>query len=104
MQQGQYIRSTDKQLIGEEDTLLWLSRGDLKTETESETVAVQDEALQTKYHATKMLHNETYSKCRLCQQSDDTIEHIISACTTLAKEMYIKDMIECVPAALQHMQ
>jgi hypothetical protein len=33
---GQYIRSIDKQLISEEDTFLWLSKGDLKAETESE--------------------------------------------------------------------
>jgi len=33
---GQYIRSMDRQLTGEEDTLLWLSRRDLKWETESD--------------------------------------------------------------------
>jgi hypothetical protein len=33
---GQYIRSIDKQLISEEDTFLWLSKVDLKAETESE--------------------------------------------------------------------
>jgi hypothetical protein len=32
----QYIRSIDRQLISEEDTLLWLSRGEVKVETESE--------------------------------------------------------------------
>jgi hypothetical protein len=52
---GQYIRSIDKQLISEEDTFLWLSKGDLKAQTESEIVAAQDQALQTKYHATKLL-------------------------------------------------
>jgi hypothetical protein len=36
---GQYIRSIDKQPISEEDIFLWLSKGDLKAETESETVA-----------------------------------------------------------------
>jgi len=46
---GQYIRNTDRQLIGEEDTLVWLSKGDLKAGTESEIVAAQDQALQTKY-------------------------------------------------------
>ena len=46
---GQYIRNIDRQLIGEEDTLVWLSKGDLKAGTESEIVAAQDQALQTKY-------------------------------------------------------
>jgi len=49
---GQYIRSTDVLLIGEEDTFLWLSRGDLKGETESGIIAAQDQALQTKYPVT----------------------------------------------------
>ena len=83
---GQYIRNIDKQLISEEDTFLWLSKGDLKAETESEIVAAQDQALQTKYYAIKILNTETDSKCRLCQQFDETIDHIISACPILAKE------------------
>jgi len=39
-------------LIGEEDTLLWLSRGDLQGETGSAIIAAQDQALQTKYPLT----------------------------------------------------
>jgi len=61
----QYIRNTDRQLISEEDTFLWLLKGDLKAETESEIVAAQDQALQTKYFAIKILNTETDSKCRL---------------------------------------
>ena len=34
---------------------LCLSKGDLKAETESEIVAAQDQALETKYYATKIL-------------------------------------------------
>ena len=82
---GQYFRNTDRQLISEEDTFLWLSKGELKAETESEIVAVQDQALQTKYYATKILNTETESKCRLCQQFDETTDHI-SACPILAKK------------------
>jgi len=73
---GQYIRNMDRQLISEEDMVLWLSRGDLKGETESKGMATQDQALQT----------ETNSKCRLCQQFDETIEHTVTACQTMAKE------------------
>jgi len=86
----QYIRNIDRQLISEEDTFLWLSKGDLKAETESEIVAAQDQALKTKYHVTKILSTETDSKCRLCQKFDETIDHTISACPILAKERYIK--------------
>jgi len=87
---GQYIRNTDRQLISEEDTFLWLSKGDLNAETESEIVAAQDQALQTKYYATKILNTETDSKCRLFQKFEETIYHIMSACPILAKERYIK--------------
>ena len=79
-----------RQLISEEDTFLWLSKGDLKAGTESEIVAAQDQALKTKYYATKLLSTETDSKCRLCQQFDETIDHRKLTCLILAKEHYIK--------------
>jgi len=41
--------------------------------------------LQTEYHATRILQIETDSKC---QQFDETIDHIISACPILAKEQH----------------
>jgi len=86
---GQYIRNIERQLITE-DTFLWLTKGDIKVETESELVTAQDQALQTKYYATKMLNTETDSKCRSCQQFDATIDHIISTCPIMAKEQYRK--------------
>jgi hypothetical protein len=87
---GQYIRNIDRQLISEEDMFLWLMKGDLKAETESEIVAAQDKALQIKYYATKILITETDSKCRLCHQFDGIIDHTISACPILAKEQYLQ--------------
>jgi len=56
---GQYIKSVDRQLIGGEDTLLRLLRGDLKGETK---IAQQDQTFQTQYHSTKILQTETESK------------------------------------------
>jgi hypothetical protein len=85
-----YIGNIDRQLISEEDTFLWLTKGDLKAENESEIVAAQDQALQTRYYATKILNIQTDSKCRLCHQFDETIDNIISVCPILAKEQYIK--------------
>ena len=54
---GQYIRNIDRQLISEEDTFLWLSKGDLKVETESEIVAAQDQALQNKILCNKNIEH-----------------------------------------------
>ena len=68
---GQYIRNIDRKLTSEKDTFFWLSKGDLKAETESERVAAKDQALQTKYYATKILNTETNSKCGLCQLFDE---------------------------------
>ena len=36
---GQYIISTGRQLVSEENTLLWLSEADLEAQIESEIVA-----------------------------------------------------------------
>jgi hypothetical protein len=74
------LKILDRQLIS-----IWLSSGDLKRETDSEIIAAQDQALQTKYHATEKLQTETIAK-----QFDETVEHIILACPVLAKEQYIK--------------
>jgi hypothetical protein len=37
---------------------VWLSKGDLKAETESEIVAAQDQAIQTKYYAEDIKHRD----------------------------------------------
>jgi len=41
-------------------------------------------------YVTKILYPETDSKCRLYQQHDETMDHIVSACPILAKEEYVK--------------
>ena len=81
----QYVRSTDWQHSSVEDTILWLQRGDLKGETESEIIASQDKALQTRYHATNILQTETDSTFRLCRQFDAAMEHIVPASPILTK-------------------
>jgi hypothetical protein len=45
----------DRQVVGEEDTLLCLLLEDLKRETGSEIITTQNQALETKYHLTNLL-------------------------------------------------
>ena len=65
-------------------------KGRLKAEIEREIIAAQAQALQTKYHATKILQTETDSKRRLCLNFDETIDLIMQACQILANQQYIK--------------
>ena len=69
---GPYIRSMDRQLTGEEERFHGCRWGNLKGETESEIIAAQDQALQTKYLAINLLPTEIHSKCRHSKQFDET--------------------------------
>jgi hypothetical protein len=64
---GQYIKSVDRQLISKVDMFLWLSRGDLKGQTENEIIAAQHHTLQTTYHAQEILQTDVDSEFRLCK-------------------------------------
>jgi hypothetical protein len=92
---GQYIRSIDRQLIIQEDNIPVGSRGLLKAETESEMIAAQDQALQTKCHATKVLKTVTANA--------DCVNNMMRQWTTLYQHAQYwqqnntySDMMECV--------
>ena len=38
--------------------IIWLSKGDIKGKPDSEITAAHDQALQAKYHATKILNKQ----------------------------------------------
>ena len=69
-------------------TLMWLRMGNFKRETESLLIAIPNNALKTnciKARIDKTLQN---SRCRLCDDRDETINHIISECRKLAQKEY----------------
>ena len=68
-----------------EQSYLWLKYGDIKGETESRIAGAQDQAISTNYLKNKILKEEIESKCRLCKQNEETIDHLTSACPILAK-------------------
>jgi hypothetical protein len=67
----------------------WLESGNIKGETESTIVAAQDQAFSTNYFKNKILKQEVESKCRLCKQHEETIDHLTSGCPILAKNGYL---------------
>jgi hypothetical protein len=60
-------------LVDREQTYQWLKFGDIKGETENLTVAAQDQTAGTNYFKRKVLKEETESKCRLCEEYEETI-------------------------------
>jgi hypothetical protein len=52
-------------------------------------MAAQDQAISTNYFKKKILKQETEGRCRLRKEYQETIDHLISGCSTLAKNEYI---------------
>jgi len=85
---GQLSRNLDKRLVDIEQSYHWLKSGDIKGETESTIVAAQDHAISTNYFKNKILKEEIESKCQLCKQHEETIDHLTSGWSILAKNEY----------------
>ena len=86
---GQLSRDLDEKLVEIEQSYRSLKSGDIKGETESTIVAVQDQAISKNYFKNKLLKEETESKWRLCKQHEETIDHLTSGCPILAKSEYL---------------
>jgi hypothetical protein len=66
-----------------------LKSGDIKGETESTIGTAQDQAISTNYFKNKILKEEIESKCRLCRQKEEPLNHLTLGCPILAKNEYL---------------
>ena len=87
----------DKQLYGRfkrlmnishEKTWTWLRKGNPMKEIESLLIAAQNNTIRTNYIKTRLDKIRQNSKCRLCGERDETINHIINECTKLVRKDY----------------
>ena len=72
-------------------TWTWLRKGKFKREIESLLIAAQNNAIRTNHFKTRIDNTQQNSKCRLCVDRDETINHI-SECRKLAKNNIRLDM------------
>jgi hypothetical protein len=86
---GQFPRSLDEKLVDKEQSYQWLKFRDIKGETESTIVAAQGQAISTNYFKRKILKEEIVSRCRLCREYEETIDHLTSRCPILGKNEYV---------------
>ena len=64
----------------------WLRKGNLKRETESLLIAAQNNAIRTNHINARIDKTQQNSKCRLCGDRDEMINHIISECSKLVQK------------------
>ena len=74
--------------ISHDKTWTWLRKENFKRETESLLIAAQNNAIRTNHIKARIDKTQQNSKCRLCGDRDETINHIISECHKLAKKEY----------------
>ena len=72
-----------------EQSYQWLKSGDFEGETESTIVATEDQASSTNYYKNKTLKEKIGSKCWLCKQHEETIDHQTSGCSILANNEFL---------------
>ena len=84
---GQFQNDTEN--IKQDESWDWLSRGDLKRETESLLMAAQEQALNTNSVKKNIYHTAESDKCRICGTGVENVTHIISQCSSLANKEYL---------------
>ena len=89
--EGKQLHGRFKRLINNisnDKTWLWLKKGNFKRETESLLITAQNNAVRTNHIKARIAKTQQNSKCRLCGDRDETINHIISECSKLAQKEY----------------
>ena len=74
--------------ISHEKNWTWQRKGNLKAETESLPKAAQNNVKRTNHTKARIDKTRQNSRCRLCDDRDEAINHIISECSKLALKEY----------------
>ena len=86
---GDYFKQRDEAVnIDVEKSQQWLEQSHLRFETESLLCAAQEQALATRYIASKIWGTGSCTKCRLCKEQNETVHHIVSGCKMLTGTQY----------------
>ena len=80
---GQYVREVSES-ADEGKMWRWLSKCDLKPETEALICAAQEQAIRTNYVKCNIDKSVASPLCRLCHEKGESISHVVSECKKLA--------------------
>lgn len=87
---GRYINTIEQPHICKQASFGWLTCGNLFPETEGFICSIQDQMVPTKTYRKHIIKDNTVqsTNCRMCGEANETIEHLINGCTTLAAREY----------------
>ena len=60
----------------------------LKAETEGFIMAALDQRLYTRNYQARIITNGVDSKCKMCDQYDETVDHLVSGCPVIRPSEY----------------
>ena len=69
-------------------TWTWLRKGNFMREIESLLTVAQNNAIRTNHNKTRIDKTQQNSRCRLCGNRNETINHVISDCSKLTQKEY----------------
>ena len=84
---GQFPRMVNE--IGTSQTWQWLKGSNIKGPTEGLIIAAQDQCLMTNSYRKEILKQNVSPNCRMCHTRPETINHILSECSTMALKQYL---------------
>ena len=87
---GKYPKRIKDADVDQVKTNKWLKAHGLKAETEGLIIAAQDQSLATRSFHHRIIKDGTDPQCRICGKHEESIDHIISGCSELAKTEYIQ--------------
>ena len=86
---GKFAERASQADVSQERTFSWLKSSGLRAETEGFICAAQDQSLKTKNYLANIMKSGEDPKCRYCGQQLETIDHLVSGCSILAKTEYL---------------
>ncbi|XP_063897007.1 uncharacterized protein LOC135118563 [Helicoverpa armigera] len=87
---GRHYHDLQQPHVDKQASNAWLQRGELFPETEAFMMAIQDQVIDTRNYQKHIMRipNLLTDTCRRCHSTPETIQHITSACRSLAQTDY----------------
>lgn len=87
---GRFYASLQQEEVDKTKTHTYLMQGYLYPQTEGTLMAIQDQVIPTRTYVKHIMQQQIEStKCRLCNNAEETIQHLSSGCSQIAGTKYL---------------